>query len=1151
MRLPIREQLGLLVFLTSSASLAVVAIATWVNNYNFVLDIRSSRLSLTASLKAAQLSSAVVLLETQVGSIATSIVIQNALLRYNSGNNTQENWVNSQNELLADFAGRGDNALLLQAEIFSKNGSGLGGPYSLLNVTGDSASSIVLPVRQPDGSEVKLGDSDDLGLGYPRALYPNLTYEDSAAVAFGAVTLGPGSGLLLGPVQLNSTAALISLTVPVINNTSATEILGYVTVVANARTIFDVINSPEGLFDTGEVLLIGPNSPLNLFPSNTNTTRQDLIRSTNGTAVEDLEVRLLLPPSANSSRHADQAFGASDPSIKMKDYPGVLQAFTKYNSDINNAGSFIQTTNEEGEEVSIGFALPRGSMFDWVLIVEQTRAEAFAPISKLRNILLACVFGTVGVILILVFPIAHFAVRPIRRLQAATKRSVQPSDYDSDNSSFRSSLSGQQRGRRDAAAESGGEEDFSVEPKVSLGARLRGWRLHKQEPGSRRSHGDQERAFKIPGKVEDPKHLIHDELTDLTRTYNEMSDELMIQYEKLEERVQERTRELELSKKAAEAANESKTLFIANISHELKTPLNGILGIATVCMGEEDMSKIKRSLGIIFKSGDLLLHLLTDLLTFSKNQIGRNLSLEEKEFRLADISSQIMSIFEKQAKDSNISLSCSFLGPDGSVGDASYMQFGIGRAKDVCLWGDQNRILQVIINLVSNSLKFTPVGQKIDLRIRCVEEIQTVQTTFDESRKGSVNSRQNSMRPMRLRDKPSNSSVAPPTGHGSTDQNAKMDTALSINPLDPKHTHIMYSDRSASPPPPNARTFLFDFEVEDTGPGIPEHLQESVFEPFVQGDLGLSKKYGGTGLGLSICSQLAKLMRGTLTLRSQEGSGSGSSSGSGSGSGSTFTMRIPLKFTKERAESTNSSLNLASKRNSISLPSSSMPDELLGGKVQRSDSNSNMSLNSSKMNADGSTGVGFDSAMKPRLIGLSQPFFAPEPAPESPNQQMKTMEMVAAAASKRGEKIRVLVAEDNQVNQEVVLRMLKLEDIYDVTVAKDGQEAYDIVKESMDQNNLFNLIFMDIQMPNLDGLQSTKLIRQMGYSAPIVALTAFAEESNVKECMESGMNFFLAKPIKRPALKEVLKNYCATIPEEGEESNEKEPISPPVENERH
>lgn len=87
----------------------------------------------------------------------------------------------------------------------------------------------------------------------------------------------------------------------------------------------------------------------------------------------------------------------------------------------------------------------------------------------------------------------------------------------------------------------------------------------------------------------------------------------------------------------------------------------------------------------------------------------------------------------------------------------------------------------------------------------------------------------------------------------------------------------------------------------------------------------------------------------------------------------------------------------------------------------------------------------------------------------------------------------------------------------------------------------YNLIFMDVQMPILDGLQSTRLIRQAGYSAPIVALTAYAEESNVKECFASGMDFFLSKPIRRPALKHVLKTYCAPIPEEEGES---QPASP-------
>ncbi|CRK33714.1 hypothetical protein BN1723_018528, partial [Verticillium longisporum] len=141
-----------------------------------------------------------------------------------------------------------------------------------------------------------------------------------------------------------------------------------------------------------------------------------------------------------------------------------------------------------------------------------------------------------------------------------------------------------------------------------------------------------------------------------------------------------------------------------------------------------------------------------------------------------------------------------------------------------------------------------------------------------------------------------------------------------------------------------------------------------------------------------------------------------------------------------------------------------------------------------------------------------------------------------AIANKNGKgKLRVLVADDNSTNIEVVSKMLKLEEVYDVTIAKDGQEAYDLVKANMDENLRFDVIFMDVQMPNLDGLQSTKLIRKMGYKAPIVALTAFSEASNVKECMDSGMDEFLSKPIRRPALKQVLMKF-ATIPEEEAET---------------
>src|SRR5690606_3827941 len=126
----------------------------------------------------------------------------------------------------------------------------------------------------------------------------------------------------------------------------------------------------------------------------------------------------------------------------------------------------------------------------------------------------------------------------------------------------------------------------------------------------------------------------------------------------------------------------------------------------------------------------------------------------------------------------------------------------------------------------------------------------------------------------------------------------------------------------------------------------------------------------------------------------------------------------------------------------------------------------------------------------------------------------------------------VLVAEDNHVNREVVSRMLKFEKIEHITYAKDGVEAVDAIKHVMENEEAFDLVLMDIQMPNMDGIEATRIIRGMGYTAPIVALTAYAESANVTQCMEAGMNFFTAKPVKRNEIKRVLKHFCGGDPDD-------------------
>ncbi len=993
------------------------------------MSSRTSGLSLAASLYANQLGSNLLLLQTSVHAISTRVALQTALQRYNSGNNTDANWGRAATDMQSALSGGSSADMLLVTQVISKNGTGSGGPYGLVNVTSPTIQgAIPLPHQYSNGTPVFLGDD---GTGYPNVAFPNLTFTsmtindtfNQSNAYWNGEPLYSNSTIVLGPWLLNETFGLLSITLPIVNNTSVQDILGWITVICNAKSVFAVADSVEGLGSTGQILIVAPNTPDQRLPTNVKDKGASKV---NVTAAKHEEVHFVLPPIRNSSRSTRHALRTDDtltPPFQMQNYPAVLEAYTRYTGSPNNAGSLISARNEQGYDVSIGYGLPQSSMVDWALIVEQSHDEVYGPIRHLRNVLLACVFGTVGIILVLLFPIAHISVRPIRRLREATKKTVEPYQYQSEDgtTSVRSSISMENCETHEPDNQESSLQSAEARKEGFLGTLSR-WRTGGRVKTDRRKARKHSETFRIPGKVQDHKHLVDDELTDLTRTFNEMSEELMMQYERLEERVKERTQDLEISKKAAEAANESKTAFIANISHELKTPLNGILGMCAVCMQEDDHTKIKRSLGIIYKSGDLLLHLLTDLLTFSKNQIGQHLTLDEREFRLADVCSQVVSIFEKQAKDGAIKLGVKYQGPQDSSETASdtpfqpgFGPYGTGRVRDMFLWGDQHRILQVIINLVSNSLKFTPPNGSVNVRIRCVGDAPE---RPESTRKGSLHSRQSrqskkySPRGSRRFGRMTSDSGSSPSPRLEGQERAKYpDTALHINGKEPKSIPTVAIREWSSPPPPiGARVLLFDFEVEDTGPGIPEDQQQRVFEPFVQGDIGLNKKYGGTGLGLSICSQLASLMKGSIELTSEVGVGS------------KFTMRIPLKFIKERADSTTGSIG-GSRRNSTNLDPHAYDDH----SPIRQMSSSEFSLTSGEVAPVINS---FDTPAQPRLVGLSQPFFAAPSPMESPEKQLAAIESVTSQAALSGDKVRVLVAEDNKVNQEVVLRMLKLEDIY-------------------------------------------------------------------------------------------------------------------------
>ncbi|RMZ78340.1 hypothetical protein DV738_g3865, partial [Chaetothyriales sp. CBS 135597] len=1016
-------------------------------------------------------------------------------------NQTNQNWNRTINDIEGSLA---NGHLLVQAVVFpsfnTTNETSLSG---LIKVTALLDSQVRLPYAYPNGTQVSLGDPE---LGYPPMLFPNFTYapNDTSGLAqaqyvmYNDRQVDPHSMLMLGPMFVNESYALLSGTVAILNDTFGSNILGWLTVVISADMVLDIVSSPEGLGKTGQALLVGPHGSENKYLQNP--------RETSVAVLGDYLSQFELIPNSTFRRHkARNTLDDYSLPFNTSSYPAVLSAWSKDNAAVNNQGAYISTRNEDDTRVAAGYARIAAPYVDWVLVVELSHDEVVAPINHLRSVVLACVFSVTGLLLLIIFPLAHYSIAPIRHLRNATLKTIEP--YLSEDGLSELSASHHEDSTAANAGASEKEGFFSI--------------VHFRRPAAP-NQVRKRQTFRIPSKVPERKHWVTDELTELTATFNDMSDELAMQYERLEQRVKERTAELEASKKNAEAANQSKTLFIANISHELKTPLNGILGLTTVCMNEDDSARVRSTLQTIYKLGDLLLKLLTDLLTFSKNEIGSSVSIEVSEFRLSDLGAQLIPTFEKQAREAQIDFKLLYLGTHDAFGNASkfageklYGPSGTGLIRDMCLSGDKNRILQVLINFVSNGLKFTPPHGSVTVRVRCVglyEENDLPSRHPCCTRKSSTASRKaSSGRRVRIADS-GFSHVLRRVAVDDKDHDREIFSVGSVDDSTKSRASqivkISEHRRSISPPPLlNAKDLAFDFEVEDTGPGIPEDQQKKIFEPFVQGDLGLSKKYGGTGLGLSICAQLAALMGGAISLDSTPGHGS------------KFTMRIPLRYVAQSTASTTSSIYRSHSK------SGSMPGDGLTTPAHLSvpyDRNDPKLISEPKF------------VDVPHIVGFAQPFTGKETPADSTQVKLKEIHQAEKQAAKEGKKIRVLVAEDNPVNQEVVLRMLKLEHVYDVTIAKDGQEALEEVQQSMATGGRFDLVLMDVQMPNLDGIQSARLIREAGFKSPIVALSAFSEKSNEDECIASGMDYFLAKPIRRPALKHVLNKY-APIPEEESE----------------